>query len=283
MTIYDWLPSISTTALLALLLWISRSWLAARLKASIAHEYNKEIELVRSEHRQAEAAHQSAISEQQAKLASLREAVLETTGSRHAEVQLRRLNAAQSLWNAVLDLRHAKVGAETLKAVKFEGALKIAAEKEEFRSLFKALVNPQDPQRMKSLIADESRPYLSDISWAYFSTYRRILGLATGQILMLQLGVNMPQILKTDDIRSLVEVALPHRKEFVEQFGDVAYFYLLEELEEKILAEVKAMIEGRESDASAVERARRVLEVIGKMDAAAAQEQAEEKAAKAKQ
>jgi len=46
---YYWIPSISTTALLGLALWLSRSVILTRLSKSVQHEFDEKIERIRAE------------------------------------------------------------------------------------------------------------------------------------------------------------------------------------------------------------------------------------------
>ena len=45
----DWLPSITTTSLFALALWLSRKLFVTRLTRSVGHEFDKQLEALRSD------------------------------------------------------------------------------------------------------------------------------------------------------------------------------------------------------------------------------------------
>ena len=49
--IVEWFPSISTSAILALALWLSRNLIATRLTKSVQHEFDTKLEALRAEHR----------------------------------------------------------------------------------------------------------------------------------------------------------------------------------------------------------------------------------------
>ena len=88
---------------------------------------------------------------------------------------------------------------------------------------------------------------------------------------MLKTGWDSRNIIDHAAIAKLIKIALPHQSLFVEKFGESGYFPLLEELEEKLLVEINAMLSGKESDKSTAELAAQILkysnEVVGSYSA----------------
>ena len=76
---------------------------------------------------------------------------------------------------------------------------------------------------------------------------------------MLQNGIDMEKIINVEAVKKLINVALPHQKEYVEQNGPAAFHYLLDELESMMLLSFKQTLNGIEADKEAVERAALII------------------------
>lgn len=50
---------------------------------------------------------------------------------------------------------------------------------------------------------------------------------------------------KSDELINLLLKVLPHQKEFIEKFGVEGSFYLLEEIEQKLLDEINDFLSGK--------------------------------------
>lgn len=62
-----------------------------------------------------------------------------------------------------------------------------------------------------------------------------------------------------DTIKRLVAAALPHQAEFVAKHDTGAYHYLLDELESRLLGELRTVLEGVDSDKASVKQAAEIL------------------------
>ena len=69
----------------------------------------------------------------------------------------------------------------------------------------------------------------------------------------------MPEVLDTDAVTKLIKVALPHQTEYIKKFDSGAFHYLLDELESRLLEELRKMLQGGESDKASVEQAAAIL------------------------
>jgi hypothetical protein len=96
------------------------------------------------------------------------------------------------------------------------------------------------------------------MAWALFSAYQAIVMLAVVQLQVLQAGAGAGVINK-EKIASLVKAALPHYSAYVDQFGGAGYHELLEELEGRLLDELRNMLAGVETDRTSLQRAAEIL------------------------
>jgi len=67
--------------------------------------------------------------------------------------------------------------------------------------------------------------------------------------------------LNKEAVPKLITTALPHRAAFIKQVGENGYYYLLDELEEKLLDELQGMLKGVEADKASIEQAGEILKV----------------------
>lgn len=67
--------------------------------------------------------------------------------------------------------------------------------------------------------------------------------------------------LNSEPVRKILKAALPHQSEFIEGQEPEAYYFLLEEVEEKLLFELRKILEGREADQAATSRAKEIMEL----------------------
>jgi hypothetical protein len=59
-------------------------------------------------------------------------------------------------------------------------------------------------------------------------------------------------------------LALPHHAAYIDQFGTAAAYHLLEELENKLLEELRNSIEGAHQDFESLKHARRIVDEVSK-------------------
>ncbi|MBU1390160.1 MAG: hypothetical protein KJ856_07930 [Gammaproteobacteria bacterium] len=60
-------------------------------------------------------------------------------------------------------------------------------------------------------------------------------------------------------ITKVVKQALPHQSDYIEKFGANGFYYLLEELENKILVEIQVTLNGEEFDQQSIAQANKIL------------------------
>ena len=175
MTFLDWVPAISMTSLFAAALWLLRSLIITRLKASVQHEFNQKIENLKSSLRESEESFKSELRLKETQIEALRSGALSGLASRQAVLDERRILAVDQIWSAVQRLAPAKSISATIAILKFEEALKLSANKKVSREMFKTLSGKIDYQKVKDTKeAETARPFLSDMAWALYSAYQSI-------------------------------------------------------------------------------------------------------------
>lgn len=260
MDIYDWIPAVSTTSLLAFAAWLMRSIIATRLTKSVQHEFDSKLEVIRTQLRKSEESFKADLRAKEVQIELLRSGAISGLASRQAVLDKRRIEAVDQLWSAVTELAPAKAASVWMAVIKFDAAAKEAAKNPQFRQIFEAVGSGLDLKKLGSTGASKIRPFVSEISWAIFSAYQAILLFAVTRLHMLKSGLDVPDVLDTSAITKLIQAALPHRAAYLEKYGVAGYHYLADELELTLLKELQNILKGQESDKASVEQAAAILQ-----------------------
>lgn len=228
-------------ALLALVVWLTRSWISERLKGAIKHEYDREIE-----------SYKSMLSLVHGATAEGQKAAIEA-----------RMKAFDRVWKAMLALKN-NTGAITL----FLDILTV----DEYKHLknnaeFIALTGRLNDQRIQQMVPDgnieEIRPYVGELVWSYFFAYQaltlRIVLLAWWSRTKEEDRINW----HTDGvIRSLLTSALS--KEDISHLDSLVIGkidFARRSIESKVLASWRDLISGAVLGDEAMKQAQAILEV----------------------
>lgn len=259
MNLQDWIPAASTTGLFAAALWLARSLVAERLRASIKSEFEQELEDLRSDLRVKEEVFKAELRMSEVNITQLQSGALSGLVSRQLARDERRIKAIEEVWSAVIQLQGAKALVATVSALKFEPAVTAAASNPEMQEMFKGLTGGFVPDILNTSAASKARPFISAIAWAYFEAYTAIIGVAVLKMKMLENGLDQPDLIKEDRLKSLVAAALPFYVKYFEEYKEGAYPHLLEQLEEKLLIEMQAMLDGAETDQETLKQAANIM------------------------
>jgi hypothetical protein len=261
MGILDWIPAVSTSALLVGVLWLFRHLISTRLTKSVQHEFDHKLEELRTTLRNSEESFKADLRSKEAEIILLRSSAISGLSSRQAALDKRRIEAVEQLWAAVTALASARSVSNIMASIRFEEALKVAADNPKARDVFAAFGGGFDKEKMDTCYreAEKARPFLSPIAWALFSAYQAIVSVAVVQLELLKIGINIPTVIDTAAIKKLISIALPHQAEHINNHSVNSYHYLLDELESRLLGELQNMLQGGEADRATVEQAAAIL------------------------
>jgi hypothetical protein len=262
MTWINWIPAISVPLILGFVGWLFRSLIQTRLTASVQHEFNEKIETVRTELRNNEESYKAELKSKENQITALRSGALTNLVNRQIIIDKRRLEAVDDLWASVISLSYIKSASAMMATVKFDVAAEMSAKDSNVQDVFKTMGSMIEKVKVD---AQKSRPFVSPIAWALFSAYQAIIWHAFLQLEMLKSGINIPKLIDSTIISSLVKIALPHQTEYIDKYGTSAHYYLLEELENKILDELKKIIDGTESDQANIKQAAEILKISDRL------------------
>jgi hypothetical protein len=97
MSVFDWIPALSTTSLFAAVLWLLRSVISTRLRASVQHEFNEKVETLKTDLRKSEESFKADLRSKEAQIEALRSGALSGLTSRQAALDARRIQAVDQL------------------------------------------------------------------------------------------------------------------------------------------------------------------------------------------
>lgn len=270
MQITDWFPALTSTALFAAVLWLSREAISARLTRSIQHDFDKKIESIRSDFRAAEERLKAQLREKEAEISALRGGALSVLASRQASLDKRRLEAVDQLWAAFNSLAPARALATNLSVIKFESAAEIAERDPKAREFFESIGAGFDQSKIDQLSANKARPFVSPMAWAVFSAYRAVTTHSVMRWHVLKGGLGVKDYTDRDAIEKLVVAALPHYKDYLAKHGPDVYHYALDGLESKLLSELQSMLTGNDLDKASIEQAAEIIRQASALQATAA-------------
>ena len=121
--------------------------------------------------------------------------------------------------------------------------------------MFKILGQPAtDAVKFPNQAANE-RPFLSPLAWAYFSAYAAIVYSAFLRAKVLELGIkDASDLVDSEHVKTLVKTTLPHYEKLIDEYDIGILADLIDEIKDKLLAELRAMLEGADADEVALKR-----------------------------
>jgi hypothetical protein len=232
-------------------IFVARNWLTAWISGMVQHQFNVQLEELRSELR-----------DREGELSTLRNAVLSGSAGRQALLDKRRFEAVEKVWTAVNDLAQLK-GLSGMMATLNYKAIAEQANDPKMQQVLALIGNAApDLQNLKNVARDE-RPFLPELAWAYFTAYSTILYGTLQRFTALKSGLKNPdKLFITEPGRELLKAVLPSRAQFIDKNEPETYHYLLEEVETLLLIELRKILEGKAADESATKRAKEIMDAV---------------------
>jgi len=249
----DWLPAITTTTILGAAIWLGKTLLAERLKASIGSEISEELEKLRSE-----------IREKEKQIDLLRSGALSSSAHRRNSLYERKVKAVENIWCAITSMAGAENISAMLARMKYDLLQKETARNETLRSSFNNVGAMFDLTKLDLSLADNARPFLTKMAWAYYSAYTAIVFQSVVRFEMLKRGVGN-DLSDNEKVVALVKKALPQYDSYIEEFSGNTLHYLLDELKIRLLSELESILNGEGEDQESIKCAAEILEAADRL------------------
>jgi len=271
----DWIPAISTSSVLTIIGAIVGTYYKAKVEKGIQHNFDEKLEALKAQLRRDEEQLKADLRARDDEIAALRSGALSGMASRQAALDKRRLEAIEKVWSTVIDRWQWKNLAKMVGSLKMDVALNAAAQQNDegrkirlfAETIWKASGLDNDNLRATTEYIDKERPFLSPMTWALFSAYRQVLNLPAVQVMVMRTGVEPKILADAKPIIDMVRTALPHYSDYLDQFGTSGLSLLIDDLEEKILAEIVASLKSTASDDKTVAQAAAILKAVQKVAA----------------
>jgi hypothetical protein len=231
-----------------------------KLRRWAVHDFDRDLEEQKSGLRRIEE-----LTSQSAQI--LRSGPWELRAQRNAILTRRRIEAVEKLWAATHELGEFKWISQLSTIWKMDKAAEAAEKDINFRETFSKMGGDAVNRTERLLPAELERPFVSPLAWALFAAYRSALLFALARWKVVSLGMSEGlSLLKVDVVRAMLSKALPEKAEYVAVCDENAFHYLLDELEERLLSELRSTLIGYEDDAEAVRQAAGILQLANEQD-----------------
>ena len=224
------LTTTSTSLLIGVVIYLTRSLIATRLTKSVQHEFDSKLSDVNSRLRLSEESFKADLVRKQAEIQALQNGVIQGRLNRVIALDKRRLEAVDQMWGAVHDLGFAKGVAGYMAVFKWDKISEEVARNPRAKEIFAAFKVDANKANEPVKLAQRARPFITPVAWAYYAAYQAILMHALALVKMLELGFDAQKFLDSKSLVSLIKTALPHCSEYIDQHGPSAAYYLLDQL-----------------------------------------------------
>ncbi|HEH9427109.1 TPA: hypothetical protein SIA32_002332 [Aeromonas sobria] len=240
-----WFPALTTTTIFGFAIWLGRSLISTRLTNSVKNEFESKLETLRSE-----------LKSKELQIESLRSGAMSGLITRQAALYQRKLEAIDQIWSSVKELDKAKHCSSVMATLSFELSLTASAKNPRFRDFIGTVGGDFDLKSLDLSGANLARPFITPLAWAYYSAFSAIIASAVMKMQLLKVGMeNSNVILKSDYPKNLIKTVLPLRAKYIDENGDAVHHYLLDEIEQLLLSELKNIQDGNEVDKDNAQRA----------------------------
>ena len=266
MSIVDWIPAISTTAALAIVGWLLRNWISARLTKSIGFEFDKKLELLKSQHREIEERFRAELRVNETDIASLRAGAMAALSSRQIAVDKRRLDAIDQLWGSVILLNRARGISLMMSSLKYEAVAERAESDPKIRQFLETFGNGFNiTTDLEQTEASKARPFVSPLAWAIYSAIVAIVANGVMRWHFAKGGLGSKDFSDHAALAKMIKAAIPEYSNYIDEQGVSNLHFLVDKLEAKLLAEFNAMMRGGEADRSSVQQTAEIMKYAAEL------------------
>lgn len=244
--------SLILTLILALgsaIVWGVKLWLEQTIRKRVSNVFEKEMESVKSDLRLKEG-----------KIASLQATALGSRAGRQAILDKRRLAAVEEIWASSIRLRPLLLSVTLIRMFDMDVLAARAPKEVKVREMITLMCGGDQKGLLTDHLVEQQRPFVSSTVWAAFTTYRTVLFIAYMKLDMLRTGVeNTEKISNPIKAIEMVKAALPHKAAYIDQTGEPSIYWLVEDLAEKLRADLQEFLEGTQSDESDLQNASKII------------------------
>jgi hypothetical protein len=262
MAVMDWLLVLLTAwgvPAVLLMLPLFRETIGKYLGSLVEHRLQSQLEALKSEFRNAEEKFKSELRAKEQQINTLVSTTLAMRSTRQSALDGRRLQAVEMLWRAKTKLDLAKTASIIVGGLNYKVAAQRVSTDEKLRLAFDQMyrVGQYDDVLNTHAAIDAERPFLEAPVWANFAAYRVIILLGIARLKFLARGINEEGLFDESNIVEVLRLALPDGTDL----SISALHKLLDPLEQKLLASVGDMLDGKRADEDTLKRSIRIAQL----------------------
>lgn len=253
---------LSSGGLVLALAWLIREWITVRLSKRVQHDFDVKLNAVEIAGQREIATLSAQLRDRGTAIEMLQKDAFGAAATRRNAMDAKRIAALEALWVLVQrDLRKLQSPAMILTWINYRAAAEIAERHKQLQDMFSTMLPNYDKTGDVKAKAAEGQPYVTPEAWSLFVAYNAIVMFGILQVEMLAKGVNRPEFFNYSAVEALIVAALPHRADEARRQGPSCYGNLLDELEGRLLATVKAMVDGTDLTDAALAEGTRIIEL----------------------
>jgi hypothetical protein len=245
---------------ISMVVFASKNWITARITKGVQHDFDVKLETLRAALRTSEEHLKSDLRDRETEIDALRNNVLSGSAARRTLLDKRRFEAVEKIWVTVHDLAPLKSLSQTLTILDYDGLAR-QARNPKVQQFLDAIDSTKftDPQTLKNIARDE-RLFVPEIAWAYYSAFTSVLYFNSARFKVLRSGIEDQQkLITTEHIKKILKAALPHQAPLIDEWDPSFYYFFLDEIENKLLDELRKILDGKEADEAAAQQAKDIL------------------------
>lgn len=229
-----WLNSGFTSLIWFVCIWVFRNFIGEYFNKKMQNKFDEKLEKIRSELRHDEN-----------KIGDIRKTILNNISSKSEAIWTRKIKAIDNLWNSFIELKANYIAVvDRLSSFNIDELAKSSDEPTIKFTLNKLFPEIESIDLKKSLHASqESIPWINYQVRATFEAYVAIGGLAITQIVMLKRNIYDTKLLRIKEVSEMFIALFPELKIKPEQINNTLYPICLKILEQRLLNEIKQMVE----------------------------------------
>jgi hypothetical protein len=195
---------------------------------------------------------------------AIRSGALSSLASRNAVLIEKRIEAAQTLWNTVIELRKLIPVCQLMQVIKFEVAAERAKTDPRVKEMFEQLSKIYDIKPPIGANGESCRLFVSSRAFTYFECYRLILVDAAMKMHTIRCGVGK-DMYNAGSVSEIIKQKLPEFSTAIDSSRRFGLSFLISPLEEGILGELKQTIGGGVDDKETVVKAAEIVNLSVQM------------------
>jgi hypothetical protein len=111
------------------------------------------------------------------------------------------------------------------------------------------------------------RPFIRPLTCALFTAYRHAAAIPLAQLGALRTGAGREMLLPTEEILAPIKKAMPTYSDFLDKRGTSVLHYVLDALEEKLLAQLSSDLTEQSTDEQSIQLAQEILKEVDRVQA----------------